>query len=146
MAFSIMTFVRKCQVVVVPIILAVKIDWSWETSLARFFILLINNNHFKCWPSCLSNMCIFWRSILQLMLCPPPPNAHSLSLALSLWLCAILPFAPSSISDIKDDLILCVIINWKNASDWIAVLISKVASIQTIQHDARESTYAECHE
>jgi hypothetical protein len=50
--------VRKCQVVVSPNILAIKTDLSWETSLARFLILLINNNSAKCWPSCLSTMCI----------------------------------------------------------------------------------------
>ncbi len=50
--------VRKCQVVISPNILAVKTDRLWETSLARFLILLINNNSAKCWPSCLSTMCI----------------------------------------------------------------------------------------
>ncbi len=47
------------------------------------------------------------------------PNAHALSLALSLSLClsTILPFAPFSISDIKDNLIVCWIINWINAFD-----------------------------
>jgi hypothetical protein len=52
-------FVRKCRVVVAPNFLAIKIDGSWETSLARFLILLINNNCSKCWSSCLSNTCIF---------------------------------------------------------------------------------------
>jgi hypothetical protein len=45
----------------------------------------------------------------------PLPNA--LSLTHSLSLSAILPFAPSSVSDIKDDMILCVAINWINAFD-----------------------------
>ncbi len=65
---------------------------------------------------------------LQPTLYLPLPNAHSLSLTLSLCLSAILPFAPFYISHIKDDLILCVAINWINASDWIVVIISKVTS------------------
>ncbi len=40
--------VRKSQIVVAPNILAVKIDLSWEMSLARFLILLIKNNRPKC--------------------------------------------------------------------------------------------------
>ncbi len=39
---------RKRQIAVAPNILAVKIDRSWETSLARFLILIINNNCPKC--------------------------------------------------------------------------------------------------
>jgi hypothetical protein len=48
-----------------------------------------------------------------------------LSPSLSLCLSAILPFAPFSISDIKDHLIVCKIINWINTFDYAAVLISK---------------------
>ncbi len=39
------------------------------------------------------------------------PAVTQSSFSLSLCLSAILPFAPSFVSDIKDDLILCVIIN-----------------------------------
>ncbi len=41
----------------------------------------------------------------------PAATQHSFSLTRSLSLClsAILPFTPSSVSDIKDDLFLCVI-------------------------------------
>ncbi len=56
-----------------------------------------------------------------------------LSPSLSLCLSAILPFAPFSISDIKDHLIVCKIINWINAFDYAAVLISKGNIIQNIQ-------------
>ncbi len=44
---------RNSHVVSARNITAVKTDWSWETSLARFLILLINDNQSKCCPSCL---------------------------------------------------------------------------------------------
>jgi hypothetical protein len=55
--------------------------------------------------------------------------SHSLPCSLSLCLSTVLPFPPFSVSTIKDNLIVWLIINCINAFDSAAVLISKVTSI-----------------
>ncbi len=106
------SYVRKCRVVKAPNILAVKTDQSWETSLARFLILLINNicanvDHLVYQTCAFFNGPFYNRCYIR----------HSPTLVLSPLLClsAILPSCPLFCFNIKDDLILCVIINWINA-------------------------------
>jgi hypothetical protein len=51
---------RKCQAAIAPNILTIKFrSQPWETSLARFLILLINNNPAKCCHLILSSTCVF---------------------------------------------------------------------------------------
>ena len=85
------------SIVIAPNILAVKIDRLWETSLARFLILLINNNPAKCCHLILSThvyflMFHFTTNTVSLV------NLHSLSLPRSLSVSPLsYPLAPSSV-------------------------------------------------
>ncbi len=117
---------RKCRDVVAPNILTVKFrSQIWETSLARFHILLIYINPAKCCHLILSNTCVFsksqfydWRRIR----CRP---TLVLSPSLSLCLSAILSTCPLFRFDIKLIGLCAKIINWINAFRQNIVLISK---------------------
>ncbi len=121
---------RKCWIVVAPNILTVKTDHSWETSLARFLILLINNNPTKCLNQMYYQTCVFPNDQFTT---DTTSAAHLCSLSLPRSL-SVSPLScllsPASFQIYKRLFDRMKIINWIDAFVKRTVLISKVTSIQ----------------